>query len=132
MSDIIRMARAMYGPAYDRMAADAGSIKAEYLAAGGKPEHVVSPERLKALRQHGASGLLNCPSEQRKDGSIAAPYVPTDMALSMNMIEPKAVPAVLTASRAGVNTVSSGVDRQSGRGFAIGRAPSGHVVRVEK
>lgn len=132
MSDIIRMARAMYGPAYDAMAANAGAVKAEYLAAGGRPDHVISPERLETLRRQGPAGLLAQPSAQRRDGSIAGPYVPTEMAVAMNMIEPRALPAVLTATRAGVNTVSSGVDRQSGRGFAVGRAPSGQVVRVEK
>lgn len=132
MSDIIRMARAMYGPAYDQMAQDAGAIKQEYIAAGGNPAHVLSPERFRALQEGGLSGLLGRPPEQRPDGSIAGPYVPTDMAIAMNMIEKRALPAVLAAQRDGINTVSSGVDQETGMGFAIGRAPSGHVVRVER
>ena len=53
MSDIIRQARAIYGPDLDRMMEEAGRIKLEYLANGGRLEDVASPERLEALRKHG-------------------------------------------------------------------------------
>lgn len=132
MSDIIRMARAAYGPAYDRMAAEAGKIKEEYVAGGGSPEHVYSPERLQQLASEGAGALMQSPATMRQDGSIAGPYVPTPMALAMNMVQPQAIPAVLAATTAGINTVSSGINQDTGSGFAIGRAPSGQVVRVER
>lgn len=130
MSDIIRMARRMYGPQFDQMLQEAGDIKMQYMAEGGDPKHVVSPERLEALMQGGPAALEQEPTAMRADGSIAGPYVPTEMALAMNMIEPGAVPAVLAALNDGVNTVSSGVD--NGVGYAIGRAPDGRVVRVER
>lgn len=130
MSDIIRMARRMYGPQLDQMIQEAGDIKMQYMAEGGDPKHVASPERLDALMRGGPAALVQEPAVTREDGSIAGPYVPTEMALAMNMIEPGAVPAVLAALRDGVNTVSSGVD--GGVGYAIGRAPDGSVVRVER
>lgn len=130
MSDIIRMALAAY-PEYGKMLDEATRIKQEYVDCGGNPEHVYSPERVSAAASGGLNGLLDSPSEQRPDGSVAGPYVPTEMALAMNMIEPAAMPAVQSAMQDGINTVSSGVNRDTGRGFAIGRAPSGQVVRVE-
>lgn len=130
MSDIIRMARRIYGPQFDQMLAEAGDIKMQYMAEGGDPKHVVSPERLDALMQGGPAALEQEPAAMRGDGSVAGPYVPTEMALAMNMIEPGAVPAVLAALNDGVTTVSSGVD--GGVGYAIGRSPDGRVVRVER
>lgn len=130
MSDIIRMAQKLYGPAFDQMLQEAGDTKMQYIVEGGDPRHVVSPERLDALMRGGPAALAQEPTVGRPDGSVAGPYVPTEMALAMNMIEPRAVPAVLAALRDGVNTVSSGVD--NGVGYAIGRAPDGSVVRVEK
>lgn len=132
MSDIIRMARAAYGPEFDRLSDEAGAIKAEYVQGGGNPDHVYSPERIEAAMRGGLAGLLSQPAQQRQDGSTAAPYVPTEMALAMNMIERPAIPAVQAALASGINTVSSGVNKDTGRGFAIGRSPSGQVVRVEK
>lgn len=130
MSDIIRHARAIYGPALDPMMQEAGRIKLEYLAGGGRPEDVVSPERLEALRTHGMEALMG--ATQREDGSVAGPYVPTELALAAGLIEDGAVPAVVDAMNKGINTVSSGFDHGKGVGFAVGRAPSGHVVRLER
>jgi hypothetical protein len=127
MSDIIRSIAAM-GP--DER--EAGLIKMQYMQQGGNPEHVASPERVEALKQGGLQGLLDEPAKQREDGSIAAPYVPVQQALANNMIEPRAKPAVMDAINSGVFTVSSGVNKETGRGFAVGRAPSGQIVRVEK
>lgn len=132
MSDIIRMARAAYGPAYDQMAAEAGRIKDEYVRAGGNPLHVYSPERVQAYMDGGMGALESAAPLPRQDGSIAGPYVPPEMALANNMIEKRALPAVLAALADGIHTVSSGVDEQTGNGFAIGRAPGGEVVRVER
>ena len=132
MSNIIRMARALYGPAYDQMADAAGKVKSEYVQAGGNPLHVYSPEAVDAMTKGGVDGLMNRPLQQRPDGSIDGPYVPTPLALANNMIERRAVPAVAAATKAGIHTVSSGVHPESGIGFAIGRAPSGHVVRVDR
>lgn len=128
MSDIIRMAKAMY-PDFDAMNAEAGRIKAEYVEGGGDPAEVYSPERMETLMQGGPEALVAEPAMQRPDGSIAAPYVPAELALATNMVEPRAVPAVLSGLLGGVNTVSSGVDA-SGRGFAIGRTGSGQIVRI--
>lgn len=132
MSDIIRMARSVYGPAYDQMAAEAGQIKNEYVQAGGDPLHVYSPERVQAYLGGGMAGLEGAAPEARPDGSIAGPYVPPEMALANNMVERRALPAVLAALADGIHTVSSGVDSGTGMGFAIGRAPSGEVVRVDR
>lgn len=131
MSDIIRMARAQY-PNYDQLNEEAGRIKEEYVAAGGDPMDVYSPERMDALAQGGPQALEDMPSSPRPDGSIAGPYVPTEMALTNNMVQPQAVPAVLAALMGGVNTVSSGVDRETGKGFAIGRGMNGEVCKVMK
>lgn len=130
MSDIIRQARAIYGPAFDAMMQDAGRIKAEYVAGGGDPEDVYSPERMQAFSEGGPAALEGEPTQMREDGSIAGPYVPTEMALASNMVQPQAIPAVLAALTDGIHTVSSGV--RDGVGFAIGRSPDGSIVRVER
>ena len=129
MSELIRKARAAYGPAYDEMAEEAGRVKAEYIQQGGDPADVISFERLQELARGGAQALEQMPSEQRPDGSVAAPFVPTEMAIAEGIIEEDALPSVLKALLDGVDTVSSGVD-QGGCGFAVGRAPSGNVVKV--
>ena len=132
MSDIIRLAKNLYGPeAYGKMAGKAGETKASYVAAGGRPEDVYSPERVSALANGGPLALLNDEASLRADGSIAAPYVPTELALATNMIEPAAIPAVMKSMRLGIDTASSGKDKD-GRGFAIGRRPDGNVVKVMK
>jgi hypothetical protein len=128
MTDIIRQARATYGPAYDQMLEEAGQIKAEYVAGGGRPEDVYSPERIAAMFEQGPDALNG--ASQRGDGSVAGPYVPTEMALTAGLIEPRAVPAVTEAMNKGINTVSSGKDNETGKGFAIGRDPAGQVVKV--
>jgi hypothetical protein len=130
MSDIIRLARQMYGDALAPMMEEAGNIKAEYVAGGGNPLDVYSPERMADLMEGGPASLLRAQAQQRRDGSVAGPYVPTPLALTNNMIEPGAVPAVLDALNRGINTVSSGIDQQTGQGFAIGRDPNGGVVKV--
>lgn len=130
MSDIIRQARAIYGPAFDAMMQDAGRIKAEYVANGGDPEDVYSPERMQAFSEGGPAALEDEPTQMREDGSIAGPFVPTEMALASNMVQPQAIPAVLAALTDGIQTVSSGV--RNGVGFAIGRSPDGSIVRVER
>lgn len=118
-------------PEFDQMNEEAGRIKAEYVEQGGDPTEVYSPERVDALMQGGPEALLEEPAMERPDGSIAAPYVPAELALANNMIEPGAVPSVLSGLMSGVNTVSSGVDA-SGQGFAIGRTPSGQIVRISE
>lgn len=128
MSDIIRQARSIYGPAYEQMLEEAGRIRQEYVAQGGRPEDVYSPERIEALAQGRPEELAGATA--REDGSIAAPYVPTEMALTAGLIEPRAVPAVTEAMNKGINTVSSGTDQETGRGFAIGAGPDGRVVKV--
>ena len=130
MSDIIRLAQRMYGDDLGQMMAEAGNIKAEYIAGGGDPDDVFSPERLAALSHGGPLALLRSDSMTRTDGSMAAPYVPTELALAKNMIEPGAVPAVTAALNDGINTVSSGMDKQTGQGFAIGRNRDGQIVKV--
>lgn len=131
MSDIIRLARNLYGPGeYGRLAEEAGQTKAEYVSAGGRPEDVYSPERVSALANGGPLALLRDEQKLRADGSIAAPYVPTEMALATNLIEPAAMEAVIEAMQRGINTVSSGKDAETGQGFAIGRDPNGNVVKL--
>lgn len=130
MSDIIRLAQRMYGDDLGRMMVEAGNIKAEYIAGGGDPDDVYSPERLAALSHGGPLALLRSDSQTRTDGSVAAPYVPTELALAKNMIEPGAVPAVVEAMNNGINTVSSGISKESGRGFAVGRNRDGQIVKV--
>lgn len=130
MSDIIRQARQIYGPAYDEMLAEAGRIKQQYVAGGGKPDDVYSPDRVAAMFDRGVEALEG--ASQRQDGSIAGPYVPTELALTAGLIEPQAVPAVMDAMNKGIRTVSSGTDRDTGRGFAIGADPAGRVVKLIK
>lgn len=130
MSDIIRLAKSIYGKNYGRLAEDAGRVKSEYVSAGGNPEDVYSPERTAALANGGPLALLRAESSVRNDGSIAGPYVPTPLALATNMIEPSALPAVIEANIHGIDTVSSGVDKATGKGFAIGRDPNGNVVKL--
>jgi hypothetical protein len=130
MSDIIRLAQRMYGDDLGRMMAEAGDIKAQYIQEGGDPDDVFSPERLAVLSEGGPLALLNSDSETRTDGSMAAPYVPTELALAKNMIEPGAVAAVTAAMNDGITTVSSGMDKQSGKGFAVGRNRDGQIVKV--
>lgn len=130
MSELIRQARAMYGPRLDQMLDEAGLIKAKYVAAGGRPEDVFSPERVEGFLNHGIEALGG--ATQREDGSIAGPYVPPELALAAGLIEPRAVPAVTEAINRGIHTVSSGTDPDTGRGFAVGGDPSGRVVKVIK
>lgn len=130
MSDIIRLAQKMYGDELGRMMVEAGNIKAQYIAGGGDPDDVYSPERMAALAHGGPLALLRSDSETRTDGSVAGPYVPTELALAANLIEPGAVPAVTAAMNNGINTVSSGIDKQTGKGFAIGKDPNGGIVKV--
>jgi hypothetical protein len=133
MSAIIRLAKTLYGPQkYGELSEEAGRVKAEYVGAGGRPEDVYSPERISALANGGPLALLREEGKLRSDGTVAAPYVPTGLALATNMIEPAAVPAVVNAMRNGINTVSSGRDPETGQGFAIGRAPDGNVVKVTR
>ena len=128
MSDIIRQARMQY-PNFDQLNDEAGQIKADYVAAGGDPDEVYSPERMDTLMQQGPQALEAEEPMQRDDGSIAAPYVPAELALQNGMIEEGAVPAVLAGLLGGVNTVSSGIGKD-GRGFAIGRDQGGSLVRI--
>lgn len=130
MSDIIRQARAIYGPAYDQMLEEAGRIRQQYVQQGGRPEDVYSPERIAAIEEGRPEELVGATT--REDGSIAAPYVPTELALTAGLIESRAVPAVMDAMNKGISTVSSGTDRDTGRGFAIGADPAGRVVKVMK
>lgn len=128
MSDIIRQARAMY-PNFDQLNEEAGRIKDDYVAMGGDPDEVYSPERMDTLMQDGPQALADEEPMQREDGSIAAPYVPAELALQNGMIEEGAVPAVLAGLLGGVNTVSSGIGKD-GRGFAVGRDQNGAIVRI--
>jgi hypothetical protein len=130
MSDIIRLAKNLYGREYGRLADEASAVKAQYVAAGGEPADVYSPERIAALANGGPRELLAMKSKMRDDGSIAAPFVPTPLALDQNMIQKEAIPAVKSAMQSGIKTVSSGIDKQTGSGFAIGKDPNGNVVKV--
>ena len=47
------------------------------------------------------------------------------------IIEQTAIPAVKEAQRLGIETVSSGTDKDTGGGFAIGKTREGKLVRVE-
>ena len=128
---------------------DAGNLtKAEYLASGGKPEDVISPERKAILDQETQRQLQAGATPQqasieagkavdamgtirRPDGTIAEGYKPTAQALAEGIIETPAIPAVKEAQRLGIETVSSGTDKATGVGFAIGRNKDGKVVRFE-
>jgi hypothetical protein len=128
---------------------DAGNlIKADYLASGGAPEDVISPEREAVLQQETQRQLQAGATPQqasieagkavdamgtirRPDGTIAEGYKPTAQALAEGIIETPAIPAVKEAQRLGIETVSSGTDKNTGVGFAIGRNKDGKVVRFE-
>ena len=128
---------------------EAGNLtKAEYLASGGKPEEVISPERKAILDQETQRQLQAGATPQqasveagkaldamgtirRPDGTIAEGYKPTAQALAEGIIETPAIPAVKEAQRLGIETVSSGTDKDTGFGFAIGRNKDGKVVRFE-
>ena len=123
-------------------------IKADYLASGGAPEDVISPEREAVLQQETQRQLQAGATPQqasieagkavdamgtirRPDGTIAEGYKPTAQALAEGIIETPAIPAVKEAQRLGIETVSSGTDKDTGVGFAIGRNKDGKVVRFE-
>lgn len=128
---------------------DAGNLtKADYLASGGAPEDVISPEREAVLQQETQRQLQAGATPQqasieagravdamgtirRPDGTIAEGYKPTAQALAEGIIETPAIPAVKEAQRLGIETVSSGTDKNTGVGFAIGRNKDGKVVRFE-
>ena len=111
---------------------EASRTKREYVEQGGKPEDVYSPERLQTLVEQGPAALAAEPPLKRQDGSIAGPTLPTEEALAKGLIEKNAEPAVRKAMAEGVETVSSGFDREKGVGFAVGRDEDGKVVRVEE
>lgn len=128
---------------------EAGNLtKADYLASGGAPEDVISPERKAVLQQETQRQLQAGATPQqasieagkavdamgtirRPDGTIAEGYKPTAQALAEGIIEKAAIPAVKEAQRLGIETVSSGTDKNTGFGFAIGRNKEGKVVRFE-
>ncbi len=128
---------------------EAGNLtKADYLAAGGAPEDVISPDREAVLQQETQRQLQAGATPQqasieagkavdamgtirRPDGTIAEGYKPTAKALAEGIIETPAIPAVKEAQRLGIETVSSGTDKATGVGFAIGRNKDGKVVRFE-
>ena len=128
---------------------EAGNLtKADYLASGGAPEDVISPEREAVLQQETQRQLQAGATPQqasieagkavdamgairRPDGTIAEGYKPTAQALAEGIIEKAAIPAVKEAQRLGIETVSSGTDKATGVGFAIGRNKDGKVVRFE-
>ena len=128
---------------------DAGNLtKSDYLASGGAPEDVISPEREAVLQQETQRQLQAGATPQqasieagkavdamgtirRPDGTIAEGYKPTAQALAEGIIETPAIPAVKEAQRLGIETVSSGTDKATGVGFAIGRNKDGKVVRFE-
>ena len=128
---------------------EAGNLtKAEYLSSGGAPEDVISPEREAVLQQETQRQLQAGATPQqasveagkaldamgtirRPDGTIAEGYKPTAQALAEGIIETPAIPAVKEAQRLGIETVSSGTDKDTGFGFAIGRNKEGKVVRFE-
>jgi hypothetical protein len=128
---------------------EAGNLtKADYLASGGAPEDVISPEREAVLQQETQRQLQVGATPQqasieagravdamgairRPDGTIAEGYKPTAQALAEGIIETPAIPAVKEAQRLGIETVSSGTDKNTGVGFAIGRNKDGKVVRFE-
>jgi hypothetical protein len=128
---------------------EAGNLtKAEYLSSGGAPGDVISPEREAVLQQETQRQLQAGATPQqasieagkaldamgtirRPDGTIAEGYKPTAQALAEGIIETPAIPAVKEAQRLGIETVSSGTDKDTGFGFAIGRNKDGKVVRFE-
>jgi hypothetical protein len=127
----LKYARQKYGSALDGLMEEAGDIKAQYLAKGGNPDDVISPERAEDFFNQGPSALMQRPAQQRQDGSIAAPYVPADVALELGLIEDAAVPAVTDSLKDNIHTVSSGTN-PDGTGFAVGRTKDGQIVKVIK
>lgn len=108
------------------------------------PDEVQSPERVDAAQQaaHEATKmganpaqaaevakrtLEAMPPEQRADGSIAAPVMPTREALDRGLIEGPAVPLVEKVLAEGGDTVSSGVGKD-GRPFVVGVNKAGETI----
>lgn len=129
-------------------AQDGNLTKAQYIASGGSPGDVISPEREAVLRdetqrqiQAGATpqqaavaageAVDKMGAIRRPDGTIAEGLKPTEQALREGIIEQPAIPAVKEAQRLGIETVSSGTDKDTGGGFAIGKTKEGKLVRVE-
>jgi hypothetical protein len=129
-------------------AQDGNLTKAQYIASGGKPEDVISPEREAVLRAETQrqlqAGATPEQAEQaageavdamgaikRPDGTIAEGFKPTEQALAEGIIEKPAIPAVREAQKLGIETVSSGTDKDTGGGFAIGKDKNGKLVRIE-
>lgn len=129
-------------------AQDGNLTKAQYIASGGRPEDVISPEREAVLQaetqrqlQAGATpeqaavaagqAVDQMGTIRRPDGTIAEGFKPTEQALREGIIEQPAIPAVKEAQRLGIETVSSGTDKDTGGGFAIGKTKEGKLVRVE-
>jgi hypothetical protein len=129
-------------------AQDGNLTKAQYIASGGKPEDVISPEREAVLRaetqrqlQAGATPEQAAQAAgeavdamgaiKRPDGTIAEGFKPTEQALAEGIIEKPAIPAVREAQKLGIETVSSGTDKDTGGGFAIGKDKNGKLVRIE-
>ena len=129
-------------------AQDGNLTKAQYIASGGKPEDVISPEREAVLRaetqrqlQAGATpeqaaraageAVDAMGAIKRPDGTIAEGFKPTEQALAEGIIEKPAIPAVREAQKLGIETVSSGTDKETGGGFAIGKDKNGKLVRIE-
>jgi hypothetical protein len=129
-------------------AQDGNLTKAQYIASGGRPKDVISPEREAVLQaetqkqiQAGATpeqaavaagqAVDQMGTIRRPDGTIAEGFKPTEQALSEGIIEQPAIPAVKEAKRLGIETVSSGTDKDTGGGFAIGKTKEGKLVRVE-
>lgn len=127
---------------------EASRVKQDYISKGGDPRDVLSPERQKIFdeevrkqialgateQQAGALASKRLDQEQpiqRPDGTIAEGYKPTEQAIQDGVIEEKALPAVKLAQSRGIKTVSSGTDKATGGGFAIGQDQSGNTVRVE-
>ena len=127
---------------------DGNLTKAQYIASGGRPEDVISPEREAVLQaetqrqlQAGATpeqaavaagqAVDQMGAIKRPDGTIAEGYKPTEQALREGIIEQPAIPAVKEAQRLGIETVSSGTDKDTGGGFAVGKTKEGKLVRIE-
>lgn len=108
------------------------------------PDEVQSPERVDAAQQAAADArrlganpaqaaevaartLADMPPEQRADGSIAAPVMPTREALDRGLIEGPAVPLVEKVVAEGGDTVSSGVGKD-GRPFVVGVNKAGETI----
>lgn len=127
--------------------AEASRVKNDYIAKGGNPRDVLSPERQKVfdeeVKRQEAQGATpqqavvaaskavdQIPPTTRPDGSISAGFKPTEQAKAEGIIEPKALPAVEAAQARGVTTVSSGTTPQGG-GLAVGKDQAGNTAKVE-